>query len=104
MKLRCDACRFYEFEDTMGHCHFMPPSQFRDVRNDMWTPFPVVHPDWWCAQHEARPVDSKVSDTLSPQAAGGLARIAARAPERRTEIARTAAEARWNGPDPEDDF
>jgi hypothetical protein len=35
-------------------------------------------------------------DTISPQAAGGHARAAALTPERRTEIARSAAKKRWH--------
>lgn len=59
---RCDGCTSYALGgDGLGHCHFLPPSQHRDARNAMWTPFPLVNPDWWCSQHEARPVDLKVN-------------------------------------------
>jgi hypothetical protein len=27
----------------------------RDARNDMWTPFPLVEPAWWCSQYQANP-------------------------------------------------
>ena len=81
----------------------------------MWTPFPIVASDWWCLQHwrivtaeqDLAPSSDRAQpcpDEPSLQAAGGHARAAALTPERRTEIARTAAEASWNGPAPEDDF
>src|SRR4051812_40865300 len=99
---RCDSCTAYEpWENERGRCHFLPPAQFRDVRNEMWTPFPLVEPGWWCVQHAEKPPAPPLP---SPQAAGGRARAAALTPERRTEIAKQAAHARWDGPDPEDDF
>ena len=56
MTLRCDGCTSFETAPNgSGLCHFLPPSQYRDVRNEIWSPFPLVQPDWWCSQHEARP-------------------------------------------------
>lgn len=50
--LRCDGCAAYEpWDNGLGRCHFLPPTQFRDVRNEMWTPYPLVEPGWWCLQH-----------------------------------------------------
>jgi hypothetical protein len=52
--MRCDACTSYEpWDNGVGRCHFMPPSGVRDARNEMWTPFPLVEPAWWCSQHQA---------------------------------------------------
>lgn len=53
---RCDGCTAYEpWDGGIGRCHLNPPSGVRDARNDMWTPFPLVEPQWWCAQHRPRP-------------------------------------------------
>ena len=67
---RCDGCRSYVPADGgagHGFCHFLPPSQFRDVRNEMYTPFPTVRDNWWCAQHEANTgPDLTQADTRIP--------------------------------------
>lgn len=50
--MRCDACASYEkWDGGVGRCHLMPPASVRDARNEMWTPFPLVNPDWWCSQY-----------------------------------------------------
>jgi hypothetical protein len=111
MKLRCDGCAAYEpWENGTGRCHQNPPIGVRDVRNEMWTPFPIVNPEWWCRQHHSKnePDQRAMAENEaaahhpSPQAAGGQARMAAMTPEERSAFARSGAEARWNPP--EDDF
>lgn len=53
---RCDACASWEsWDNGVGRCHLMPPLGVRDARNEMWTPFPLVEPQWWCSQHQPRP-------------------------------------------------
>lgn len=67
--LRCDGCSSYEpWDGGVGRCHFMPPPNARDVRNEMWTPFPLVEPQWWCSQHAPKP-DTK---TVEPDTKTGL--------------------------------
>jgi hypothetical protein len=55
MTLRCDTCAAYVPGDLgPGYCHLAPPRSVRDARNEMWTPFPAVQPDWWCLQHQPK--------------------------------------------------
>jgi hypothetical protein len=116
VKVECSTCAAYEpWENNVGRCHHAPPSGVRDVRNETWTPFPLVEPSWWCLQHRQKAEAGQAVAVVpepeahrpaepSPQAAGGHARMAQMTPEERTAFARTGAQARWNGADPEDDF
>ena len=79
--MRCDACTSYEpWDGGVGRCHFMPPQSIRDARNELWTPFPVVCPDWWCSQHQQKPDVAQQLTPVSPPPQHHPAEVAAGAP------------------------
>jgi hypothetical protein len=45
---RCSDCTFAEAWGEVYRCHYNPPVQIRDVRNDVLERFPLVAPDDWC--------------------------------------------------------
>jgi hypothetical protein len=69
MTLRCDTCAAYEeWDNGLGRCHLFPPTQHRDVRNEMWMPYPMVQPDWWCAQHRPNSDPTRPNSDPTPAA------------------------------------